>query len=246
MFKGKKILVVIPARSQSKGIKNKNIRNVKGKKMFLHSIDYAKKSNIVDKIILSTDSLKYLKIAEKYGLKTPFLRPKKLSGDLIEDFDVIFHALKKSESIFKDIYDFVVLLRPTSPFREKLLIERGIKLLLKYKNSNSLRSVINVSEHPYRMWTRKNNFIIGFTRNINEPYNLPRQKLPAIYFQSGDIEIIKRSTLFKGSISGKNVVPLVINNKSIDIDSKKDLLNINNKWKNLFLVWLNLIALNTA
>ena len=79
------------------------------------------------------------------------------------------------------------------------------------------------------MWTRKNNFIIGFTRNINEPYNLPRQKLPAIYFQSGDIEIIKRSTLFKGSISGKNVVPLVINNKSIDIDSKKDLLNINNK-----------------
>lgn len=230
MFNGNKILVVIPARSQSKGIKNKNIKKIKGKRMFLHSIDYAKKSKIVDKIILSTDSVKYQQIAEKYGLKTPFLRPKYLSGDFIQDYDVIYHALKKSETIFNDLYDFIVLLRPTSPFRENFLIERGIDLLLKNKNSDSIRSVIDVSEHPYRMWIKKkNNFMSGFIKNIHEPYNKPRQKLPKLYFQSGDIEIVKRSTLLKGSISGKNILPLLISNKSIDVDTKKDLLNINKK-----------------
>lgn len=229
MFKRKKILVVIPARSGSKEIKNKNIKIIKGKPMFLHSVDYAMKSKIVDKIVISTDSTTYLKIAENNGLKTPFLRPKNLSGDFVKDFKVIHHALIKSEKFFNEKYDFIVLLRPTSPFREESLIEKGISKLVKNNKSDSLRSMIQVSQHPYRMWFKKNNFIRGYVENIKEPYNIPRQKLPILYFQSGDIEIVKRSTIINGSISGKNIIPLFINKKSIDVDSQDDLSKINKK-----------------
>ena len=69
MIKKNNVLVVIPARSGSKGIKNKNIKIIKGKPLFFHTIDYAKKSKIVDNIILSTDSKKYAKMAERYGLE---------------------------------------------------------------------------------------------------------------------------------------------------------------------------------
>ena len=152
MYKNNKILVVIPARSGSKGIKNKNIKNVKNKPLLVHSINYAKKCKFVDEIIVSTDSQKYAKISKKFGAKVPFLRSKKLAGDKIKDYPLVNECLKNSEKFFNVKFNYIILLRPTSPFRENKLIEKGLKKLYENKLSSSVRSVIETKCHPFRHW----------------------------------------------------------------------------------------------
>lgn len=226
MYKKKKVLVVIPARSGSKGIKNKNIKLIQNMPMLAHSIYYAKKCKLVDKIIVSTDSYKYAKIAEKYKADVPFLRSKKLSGDEVKDYPVIRNCLKISEKYYKTLFDYIVLLRPTSPYREKLLIEEGLKKLHKDKLSTSLRSVIQTKNHPYRHWKiNKKGRMISIVSHVKEPYNIPRQQLPKMFFQTGDIEIVKRKTIMNGSISGIRVIPLIVKSYH-DIDTIDDIKNI--------------------
>ena len=226
MYKKKKILVIIPARSGSKGIKNKNIKIVKKKPLLAHSIIYAKKCKFVDKIVVSTDSYKYANIAKKFKAEVPFLRSKKLSGDKVKDYPVIKNFLKMSEKYYKTLFDYIVLLRPTSPFREKLLIERGLKKLNSDKLSTSIRSVIETNKHPYRHWKivnkRRMNSIIS---DVKEPYNIPRQQLPKMFFQTGDIEIAKRTTIMNRSISGTRVIPLIVKSYC-DIDTIDDIKKI--------------------
>ena len=226
MYKKKKILVVIPARSGSKGIKNKNIKTFKKKPLLSHSISYAKKCKLIDQIIVSTDSIRYANIAKKYKASVPFLRSKKLSGDKVQDYPVIKDCLKMSEKYYKDLFDYIVLLRPTSPLREKNLIEKGLQKLHRNKIGTSIRSVIKTRHHPYRHWKiNKKGELKSIIDNLKEPYNIPRQQLPKMFFQSGDIEIIKRATIMKGSISGPHVIPLEVKSYK-DIDVIEDLKNV--------------------
>ena len=226
MYKNNKILAIIPARSGSKGIKNKNIIKIKKKPLLSYSIIYAKKCKFVDEIIVSTESTKYAKIAKKYGAKVPFLRTKKLAGDKIQDYPVILECLIKSEKFFETKFNYIILLRPTSPFRESRLIERGLKKLHNSKISSSVRSVINTRIHPYRHWKiNKYGKMESIIKNKKEPYNIPRQQLPKLFFQSGDIEVIKRETIFKGSVSGNYVLPLIVKSY-VDIDTMQDLKKI--------------------
>ena len=229
MYNNKKILAVIPARSGSKAIKNKNIKKLNGKPLISYSIKYALDCKYIDEIIVSTDSKKYANIAKKYRVKVPFLRSKKLSDDYVQDYPVILDALKKSEKIFKIFFDYIVLLRPTSPYREFNLIGKAIKKIHNNKSCSSIRSVYLSNAHPYRHWKLKKNgkFIEGFVKKVKEPFSIPRQKLPKLYFQSGDLEIIKRKTLLDGSICGKKVMPLILKRKSIDIDRIEDFKFIN-------------------
>jgi len=226
MYKNNKILVIIPARSGSKEIKNKNIKKIKNKPLLSYSIIYAKKCKLVDKIIVSTESTKYAKIAKKFGAKVPFLRTKKLAGDKIQDYPVILECLIKSEKFFKTKFNYIILLRPTSPFRESKLIERGLKKLHNSKISSSVRSVVNTKIHPYRHWKiNKYGKMESIIKNKKEPYNIPRQQLPKLFFQSGDIEVIKRKTILKGSVSGNYVLPLIVKSYK-DIDTLQDLKKI--------------------
>jgi len=225
LVKKTNILAVIPARSGSKEIPNKNIKEIRGVPLLAYSIKYALRSKIIDKVIVSTDSKKYLNIAKKYKAEVPYLRKKILSKDDVTDYPVIIDALIRCEKIYKKKYNYVVLLRPTSPFREKGLIESSYQLLKKNPKATSVRSVKKTDNHPYRSWILKNGFIKGFVKNIIEPYNIPRQKLPLIMFQTGDIEFIKRSTLIKGSISGEKVLPIIIK-KYFDLDTLEDLRKI--------------------
>lgn len=230
MFNRKKVIVIIPARSGSKSIKNKNIIKIKGKPMIEYTIEYAKKSKIVDCIVVSTDSQKYLNKIKKYNLKYEILRKKKLSKDLVQDFPVIKDALTKSEIFFKTKFDYIILLRPTSPFREKNLIEKSLKLIVNNKKASSVRAMTKAEQHPFRQWKYQNNsiFIKSFFPKIIEAYNLPRQMLPGSFFQTGEIETIKRSTILKGSISGRYILPLFIKKKSVDVDFLADLKKLNN------------------
>jgi len=223
------ILIVIPARSGSKGVPHKNIREVNGKPLMAHTIEYAKNSGVAADIVVSTDSVEYAGIARKYGIEVPFLRPKELALDHIRDFPVIEHALISSEAHFQKEYQYIVLLRPTSPLRIKGLINQSILALEDHKEADSIRAVSKVSEHAYRQWSRDGSFIKGLFNNVDESYNIPRQELPELYFQTGDIEVLRRSTVVKNkSVSGKLVLPLVLDD-FLDIDNEKDFDRLENE-----------------
>ena len=220
------IYSVIPARGGSKSIPRKNIKLFKGCPLIKYSIDYSKASKLICKTIVSTDDDEIADIAKNLGAEVPFMRPSELAGDLVQDYPVIFHALEEMERIYSETIDMIVLLRPTSPLRPKNLIELGIKLLEKDPFASSVRAVTTTKEHPYRQWKLNGSYINGYSTDLSkalEPFNLPRQQLPKAFFQTGDIEIVKRDTLINGSISGDHVLPLIINpNQVYDIDNQED------------------------
>lgn len=221
------LLVVIPARSGSKGLPDKNTRILGDKPLLAHSIDYARLSVTSDQIFVSTDSDAYRLIAEEFGATVPRLRPSELAQDDSKDFQFMFHAMELFDQIQPDRYNFYCLLRPTSPIRPSGLIEQAYQLLNRVSGASSVRSVMRASEHPHRCWTLDGEIIHPFVNDIDEPGNIPRQELPEVYFQSGHLEMVCRETLSSGSVSGSRVVPLFIGRDwDCDIDHDVDFLQV--------------------
>jgi len=224
------LVVIIPARGGSKSVPLKNIQMLGGKPLVAYTIEYAKQCKIISHIVVSTDNKEIASISKKYGAEVPFIRPDDISGDTVQDYPVIKHALKILENKYKEKIDAIVWLRPTSPLRPSGLIEKARSFLEKYPNCTSIRSVVKSSEHPYRQWYINNNFMSSATSNVHEPYNIPRQVLPNAYFQSGDIEVVRRETILKNTMTGDKVVPLIIEqNEMLDIDYANDLKDAENK-----------------
>ncbi len=223
------IVSVIPARGKSKSIPKKNIYPLNGVPLIKYSIDYSLKSKLISHTFVSSDSKEIGDLSINFGAQ--FLeRPEELSEDHVRDFPVIHHALLNLEKKLNLKIDIIILLRPTSPLRPANLIERGIDLINLYPESTSVRAVTKSKEHPYRQWKKNSIFIEPFYSkkniNVNEPYNIPRQELIDSYFQTGDIEIIRRETIIKGSISGDKILPIYINQNEVhDIDEKNDIAN---------------------
>ena len=218
-----KIITIIPARGGSKSLPKKNILMLKGKPLLCHSIDYSLKSQLVTSTVVSTDMEEIANIAKNSGASVPFLRPDEFARDDTRDYPVIRHALDFFESQGK-IFDFYILLRPTSPLRPPGLIEKAFEIFKNNIKASSVRSMARIKEHPYRAWKQDNDgSVCGFIETELEPYNIPRQQLPELFFQTGDIEVIRRETIISGSISGDSVYPLIIKHEDmIDIDSKSD------------------------
>jgi len=224
------IIALIPARGGSKSIPLKNIQLLGGKPLIAHTILYAKKSPLLNGVFVSTDNKKIAEISKKFGAEVPFLRPANISGDLIQDFPVISHSLKQIESLKNKKIDAICWLRPTSPLRPEGLIERAFDILTNNPGCSSIRSVIESSQHPYRQWIIENDSLKSVIKDSDEPYNLPRQVLPKVYFQSGDIELVRRETILNGSISGEKVLPLIIKQEEmLDIDNPQDLKDAQEK-----------------
>ncbi len=220
------IVTVIPARGGSKSIPRKNIVKLGRYPLIKYSIDYSLESKLVNKTIVSTDDDEIASIAVEMGAEVPFMRPSKLAEDDVPDFPVMFHALQELENDFESVIDIIVLLRPTSPLRPKGLIERGINMLKNNPEASSVRAVTKSKEHHYRQWSEEGAYINSVVedQSVNEPYNKPRQLLPKSYFQTGDIELIRRRTLIEGSVSGDFVLPLMIDSEAVfDIDHENDL-----------------------
>ncbi|MBN1897583.1 MAG: acylneuraminate cytidylyltransferase family protein, partial [Spirochaetes bacterium] len=125
-----KILGIIPARSGSKGIKDKNIFPLKGKPLIFYTIKEALRSRFLDRVIVSTDSKKYAAIAKTYKAEVPFLRPKGLAEDFSSPMEAIFHALDFFKKKERYIPDIIVWLQPTAPLRKAFHIDEAIKKLL--------------------------------------------------------------------------------------------------------------------
>ena len=217
------VYVVIPARSGSKSIPKKNIKPLCGKPLIAYSIEYSLKCQLVAHTIVSTDSEEIAEIARNCGAEVPFIRPGDLAQDDTQDYPVFRYALNTLEDLYSEQIDIVVMLRPTSPLRPPGLIEKGIALLQRFPEASSVRSVALSKEHPFRQWRTIGEYIVGYETEVFEAYNLPRQQLPPVFFQTGDIEIIRRKTLLGGSISGEHILPLIIKPEEVvDIDNISD------------------------
>ena len=217
-----KILSIIPARSGSKGIKNKNIKLLKGKPLIFWTIKTALKSKL-NNLIVSTDSLKIKKISEKYGVNVPFLRPANISKDNSKSIDVIKHAIKfyKKKKIN---FDAIMLLQPTCPFRNVNDINNSIDILKKRKDICSVISLQKVeSFHPARMKFLQKN-IIKDPNFIKEKEANSRQKLKQVYLRSGLIYLTKTKIILeKNSLQGNKSFGLITPlSRSLNIDNIND------------------------
>ena len=166
-----KIIAIIPARSGSKEIPNKNIMNYKGAPLMVHSILQGLESKYIDEVILSTDSELYRDIGVKFGANAPYLRPKNLSHDASTDYDFILYHIKWLKEKGMGVPDLIVQLRPTYPTRKVSDIDKAIKMFVSNYNSiDSLRSVVKASISPYKMWKYKNK-LLSPVINEGESYN---------------------------------------------------------------------------
>lgn len=215
------MLGIIPARLGSKGVKNKNIRILGDKPLIAYTIEEAIKSNIFEDIIVSTEDDKIANISLKYGAQVPFIRPKDLANDNSKTIDVIKHSINFMKDEGKE-YNEVMILQPTSPFREAIHIIEAYKLFFK-KDANFVLSVCKCSHSP--LWMNKIDSGLRMDNFIkNEVKNLRRQELEPYYEINGAIYIAKINELFKENalIGKKSYAYIMTREDSIDIDTELD------------------------
>lgn len=217
------VLAVIPARSGSKSVVDKNIRMVAGKPMLAHSIWHAKESEYVNRVIVSTDSPSYAEIAREYEAEIPFLRPKQYATDAALDIDVFLHALEYLRDMEHYIPDIVVQLRPTYPIRNPKDIDRMVELLVQNPEADSVRCIAPAKELAYKMWRMDGKGrITPILGDIKEAYNMPRQQLPTIYYQNACIDVIRTRTILEfHSMSGKYILGYKMEH-NYDIDTEEE------------------------
>ena len=224
-----KILCIIPARSGSKGIYDKNVKIFKSKPLLSWSIEQALQSKYTMRIIVSTDSEQYKQIAIKYGAEVPFMRPTEISQDLSTDFEFIKHTINWLKDNEMYIPDIILQLRPTQPCRNVKDIDKCLDIFIEnFEKYDSLRTVVEFEKSPYKMYRinkLENKLKPLYTEidDIKEPYNQCRQTLPKTYLHNGYIDIIKTSIIKYGTISGKNIYPYIMEKDDvIDIDTIND------------------------
>ncbi len=229
----KNILGITLARGGSKGIKNKNIVKIIGKPLIYYTIKEAKKSKKLTNYIISTDSIKIKKIAQKYKVDVPFLRPKKFSKDNSSSASAIKHALLECEKIFEKKFDYIVELMATNPLKSVIDINNVIKIILR----NKADSVIAVNKlfdhHPARIKKIIKGRLYDFA--IKEKLESRRQDLkPNAYIRSGSIYAMSRKFVMskKRYYSGKSLAYILPENRTINIDDKNDLIIAKNKLQN--------------
>jgi len=203
------IIALIPARSDSKRIKNKNIKILNNHPLIAYTISAAIQSNVFNNVVVSTNSKKYKQIAEYYGANV-LLRPEKYAGDNSPDIEWITYTLNMlSERGEK--YDYFSILRPTSPFRMPETIERAVEEFLDLKNVDSIRAVEVCSQHPAKMWFAKKELMEPIMVGNNNGvawHSCQFNSLPVIYIQNASLEIARTNIVFKKkSISGDNIMP---------------------------------------
>lgn len=220
MYKGKKIIAIIPARGGSKGIKNKNIIDVNGKPLIYYSINAGLKSQYIDYVYVSTDSEQISQIALNYGAKVPFLRDESLATDTSKTIDAMIYSIQKLKQLGL-IFDYLVILQPTSPLRTEKEIDDAIEKLLE-SPYDSLVSVCHTKENPVLIRSIDNNGCL--VPILNQSSTVRRQDFKEYYKVNGAIYINKISTIDNDtSLNDNKYAYIMDDNKSLDIDSLEDL-----------------------
>ena len=227
-----KIIALIPARSGSKSVPRKNIRKLCGKPLLSYAIQTALESVLIDRVIVTTDNKEIADIAKKYGAEVPFLRPKEISGDYALDIEFHQHAIDWLQENENYTPDLIVNLRPTNPIRSPITVDKAIQTLIDNPDMDSLRSVRISEFSPFKMWTIPRSGVlepIASEVEFHEPYNMPRQLLPVCYWQVGYVDVTKYMTIVeKKSTTGRNIIPFLIEEESIDIDYEESIQQVEN------------------
>ncbi len=218
-----KILAIIPARSGSKRLVDKNIMYLQEKPLIAWSIEAAIKSKFIDRVVVSTDSFKYADIAKNYGALVPFIRKGMLALDSTPTFDVIEDVIKFYNS--RQIsYKYIILLQPTSPLRNEKHIDEAIELFF-LKKANSIVSVCECEHSP--LWTNVLSSDGSMDNFIKEDIkNLRSQDLPKYYRLNGAIFIAEISSYlkYKSFFMPNSFAYKMSTKESIDIDTEIDFL----------------------
>lgn len=222
MFQGHSILALIPARGGSKGLPGKNIKELCGKPLIGWSIEAARQSAFVDRVLVTTDCEEIKAVSEKEGADVPFLRPKYLAEDQATSFDAVVHALNWLKETENYTPDFLLLLQPTSPLRTTEDIDRAITKLFE-KNAKGIISVCHVAHHP---WWSNTLPADGSMANFIRPEikNKRRQDLPQFYQLNGAIYIAEVGYFIKnqGFLGSGTYAYVMPSERSVDIDYLED------------------------
>jgi len=220
MINGKSVLAIIPARGGSKGIPRKNIREIGGKPLIAWTIEASKQSRYIDRLILSSDDEEIIGVAREWGCDVPFTRPQGLATDESGTAEVILHAIKNIEEIF----DYIVVLQPTSPLRLAVDIDSCIEKCINTK-SPSCVSVTGADKSPYWM------YFLGDTGKITSVIDVAdrpsrRQEIPVAYVLNGVVYVIEIETFMetKQLFDRDTVAYVMPRNRSLDIDTEFDLV----------------------
>lgn len=225
MIATKKILALILARSGSKGIPHKNIVDAYGKPLIEWSIVAAKKSKYIDNLYVSSDCQRILNLSTQLGANT-ILRPDALATDTASSEGAIQHSLLQLKEQGQ-VFDYLILLQPTSPARTSLHIDRALEKFSK-SDATSLISVFIPQHSPYKSFTLNNRGFLTGLVNDNHPF-MARQLLPDAYYPNGAIYIIScEGFLNDNSLYTSSCIPFIMStDESIDIDSPQDILEFN-------------------
>lgn len=211
-----KILAIIPARGGSKGVPRKNIRELAGKPLIVWTIEEAKKSKYIDRLILSSEDDEIIEVAKQYGCEVPFKRPIELAQDDTPGISPVLHAIKQIPS-----YDYVVLLQPTSPLRKVEDIDACIEKLFS-TDADFCVSVTEPEKSPYWMYKIEHEKMVPLLPQ--DELVTRRQDLPKIYTLNGAVYVAKINSLVekKSFITTNTVAYVMSQEQSFDIDTIVD------------------------
>ena len=184
-------LVIIPARGGSKGIPDKNVKELGGKPLIQYSVAVARAHFPDDNICVSTDSERIKAVAEELDLSVPFLRPAHLATDTASTYEVLLHALNYYETRSRH-FEKILLLQPTSPFREERHLEEAITCY----NHNEVDMIVSVGvahHNPYFSLFEEN--ADGYLTKSKASDSQRRQDIPPVYYYNGSIYVINVATL---------------------------------------------------
>lgn len=222
-----RVLGLVPARGGSKSLPRKNIRPLGGRPLIAHSIEVGLASRTIDRVVVSTDDEEIADIARRHGAEVPFLRPARLAEDHTPDLPVFRHALDWFDKHEGWRPEIIVQLRPTSPLRRPGDIDLAVEMLDDRQDADSVRSVAEPLENPYKMWSVTADHWLTpiLTSDRQEPFNMPRQRLPTVYWQTGAIDATRRRTIMNlNSMTGERIAPLIVDALgTVDIDTEASL-----------------------
>jgi len=223
------VVAIIPARSGSKSVKDKNIANLYGHPVIAYSIAATHLSHQIDRIIISTDSEHYASIAKKYGAEVPFLRPAEFSGDNATDRGFLIHAMSWFEKNEGALPEYWVHLRPTTVLRMPSIVDQAILEIKNRADATSLRSGHKAPESPLK-WFSKDD--AGYFQGLlgidagEESYNLPKEHFRDVYIPDGYVDVVKASHVINNqTIHGDKMIGFE-SPVCTEIDSQEELDNI--------------------
>ena len=199
----------------------KNIALLAGKPLIAYSIEVVARSELITRVVVSTDSEQIRDVSLKCGAEVPFLRPAELAEDDTTDLPVFVHALQWLDEHEGYRPDIVVHIRPTTPLRRVNDVDKAISALIEDPHADSVRGVSPPLQNPFKMWTLGEPYLQPLIDiGIPEPYNQPRQKLPMVYWQTGYVDVMRASTLIEqSSMTGKRILPYIVESQFVvDID----------------------------